>query len=400
MKLHFGYLIALSAIIIAGCSAFFSVYGISQLFSGAFYAVIVMASALEFGKIIGASYLQRYWNRGSKILRIYMTIGIVVLIVITSAGIYGFLSNAYQKTSDKLVILNKQVNVINIKKDRLNDELKSFIIEKNGLNKNINNLSKGLSNNVIQYKDKESGKILTTTSSNNRKAYLTQIKDSKHQRDLISNKIVSLGDSIDKLDFRILDLNSNNTASADLGPLKYLSSLTGLSMDRVVNYFILLLIFVFDPLAISLILAANWVFKYEANKNTSDYKILTKTIDNEPVPNNKLKYASDDYSRLISENKDKKVDNGKKSKITSEDIKINTEESKIEPKIEPKIESIGLTKSIKDNTIPKQNNDIKERIEPTKLTPIIPNGKIEISDIKNSTKNKRNFSRIIPRRNA
>jgi len=283
MKLHFGHLLGLSALAIAGCAAFFSVYGISQLFAGAFFAVVIMASALEFGKLIAASYLQRYWKKIATGMKIYVVTGVIVLVGVTSAGIYGFLSNAYQQTSNALGVNDAKVKNITLKKNRYDEELDAYTLERSQLSTTVNELSKGLANNVIQYKDRETGEIITTTSSSTRRALETQLKDAKDQRDKITLKMDVLRDSVTSMELQILDLNVNNEAGAELGPLIYISELLGISMDRVVNYFILLLIFVFDPLAIALVLATNKVFEdkriEKEEKELSEIKPLDLTLD-------------------------------------------------------------------------------------------------------------------------
>ena len=93
---YFYIWIGLSALFIAGSAAAFSVYGLAKLFSGAFISVVIMASALELGKLVTASFLYRYWNMINWFQKVYMTIATIVLIFITSAGIFGYLSNAYQ----------------------------------------------------------------------------------------------------------------------------------------------------------------------------------------------------------------------------------------------------------------------------------------------------------------
>ena len=104
MKLKFSYIVLLLALIVSGCAAYFSVWGLSQLFAGASTAVIIMATALEIGKVVVTTALHRYWDKISGWLKFYLTISVGVLMIITSAGIYGFLSNAYQKTANKLEI--------------------------------------------------------------------------------------------------------------------------------------------------------------------------------------------------------------------------------------------------------------------------------------------------------
>ena len=113
---HFKHYVGLSALFIAGSAAFFSVFGLSKLFAGAALSVIIMASSLEFGKIIGASFLYRYWNKIHNWLKIYMTIGVITLVLITSAGIFGYLSNAYQGAT---IQFEKQSTTLLYKEDRL-----------------------------------------------------------------------------------------------------------------------------------------------------------------------------------------------------------------------------------------------------------------------------------------
>ena len=113
---YFQYLVGLSALLIAGSAAFFSVFGLSKLFAGATLAVIIMAGSLEFGKLVGASFLYRYWNSIANWLKVYMTVGVVTLVVITSAGIFGFLSNAYQGAT---IEFEKQTTTLLYKEDRL-----------------------------------------------------------------------------------------------------------------------------------------------------------------------------------------------------------------------------------------------------------------------------------------
>ena len=255
-KTGFILLMIISTFGLVGSAAYYSVLGLSSLFAGASFAVIIMAGTLEFSKIIVASYLHNHWKIAGW-MKYYLTVAVVILMIITSAGIYGFLTSAYQKTSDKLAIIDKQVQVIEFKKDRFQEQLGGYVTEKEQLNTSISELSKGLSNNVIQYKDRETGEIITTTSSSTRRVLVKQLDDSKEQRNLISQKIEVITDSITSLELKILDLESNNELAAEVGPLRYLSKITGKSMDIIVNWFTLLIVFVFDPLAIAMVIALN-----------------------------------------------------------------------------------------------------------------------------------------------
>ena len=127
---NFSTLIGISALLVAGSAAFFSVFGLSRLFSGAFFSVIIMAGSLEFAKLVAASFLYRYWNDINKILKAYLMIGVGTLVLITSAGIFGYLSNAYQgatigfeKQSTLLLSLEERLEQLEEDKVFLKEEL-------------------------------------------------------------------------------------------------------------------------------------------------------------------------------------------------------------------------------------------------------------------------------------
>lgn len=273
MKKVFPYIVLLAALCLATSAAYYSVFGLSKLFSAQAIAVIIMAGTLEVSKLITATYLHRYWKKLNLLLKMYLTTAVVVLMFITSLGIYGFLVSAYQTTADQLTIIGKQIAVIELKKDRFNEQLTSYNNEKTQLGESISELSKGLSNNVIQYKDKTTGEIITTTSSSTRRVLNAQLDDFKEQRNIVSTKIESMTDSITKLDLQILDIESNSDVAAEIGPLKYIAELTNNPMDKIVNWFILVFIFVFDPLAVILLIGANRAFDIV---NETKYKLYEK----------------------------------------------------------------------------------------------------------------------------
>jgi hypothetical protein len=266
-------LLGLSALFIAVAAAYFSVTGLSKLFAGASTEVILMASSLEFGKLISASFLYAYWNDINKLLRTYLLIGVSVLILITSAGIYGFLTSAYQITADQLTVMDKETEVLELKKNRFEEQMVSFQNEREQLTKTISDLSSGLSNNVQTYKDSQ-GNILTSSSSANRRTLESQLKEARTQRDLVLQKIEVLADSVTLLDIQILGLQQSNELAAEVGPLKYMAEITGKPMNTIVNWFALLIIFVFDPLAVTLVIAFNTALKID--RSSKETKISEK----------------------------------------------------------------------------------------------------------------------------
>ena len=273
-KRIFPTLIALTALSVSLSAAFYSVTGLSKLFAGASFQVMVMAGSLEVAKLVIASLLYQYWGQLNKILRTYLSVATVILVIITSVGIYGFLSAAYQETATKTGIVDKEVELLELRKNRFIESRDYYYQEKKSLDEGINQLRKGLSNNVIQYKDKETGQIITTTSSSNRRALQEQLKSAIEQRSQISIKLEQATDSINSIEVKTLTVETESDLAGELGPLKYLSELTDVPMNRIINYLLLVIIFVFDPLAISLVIAANFAFdkirpkKKEVDDNT------------------------------------------------------------------------------------------------------------------------------------
>ena len=255
----FPLLIAFSALSVSLSAAFYSISGLSKLFAGAAFAVIVMAASLEIAKLVIASLLYQYRKTLPKFLKYYLSIACVVLILITSMGIYGFLSAAYQETSAKAGNIDAQITLIETKRNNIKEQLAVYNEEKSSINKSVTSLRNGLSNNIIQYTD-TSGNIVTTTSSSTRRALEKQLDQAIDRQTVINTKVDDLNDKIFQYETEIVEVRTSDAVSSELGPLKYLSGLTGWPMDVIINWLLLTIIFVFDPLAIALVIAANFAF--------------------------------------------------------------------------------------------------------------------------------------------
>ena len=222
---YFIYWIGLSALLIAGSAAAFSVYGLAKLFSGAFISVVIMASSLELGKLVAASFLYRYWNFINWFQKVYMTFAVVVLVFITSAGIFGYLSNAYQgatlefeKQSTELLTIEERIEQLDEDKVFLKEELEVAISE--------------LPDNYITAKRKLREEYNPQITQLNQ-----ELLEYKTRRADLEIELVSTG--------------------VDVGPAIYLARTFGTDIDTVVKFFIFILIFVFDPLAVMLVIAYN-----------------------------------------------------------------------------------------------------------------------------------------------
>ena len=239
---NFKYYVGLSALLIAGSAAFFSVFGLSKLFAGAALSVIIMAGSLEFGKIVGAAFLYRYWDKINILLRTYMTIGVVTLVLITSAGIFGYLSNAYQGAT---IQFEKQSTTLLYKEDRL-EQLED---DKTYLKEELEQSIASLPENYITAKRK--------------------------LREDYNPKVLLVNDEILKIKQEIGDLKVGLIETGvDVGPAIYLARVFNTDIDTVVKFFIFILIFVFDPMAISLVIAYNRVLLDEKSKVENVNKIF------------------------------------------------------------------------------------------------------------------------------
>ena len=248
---NFTRYIGLSALFIAGSAAFFSVFGLSKLFAGASLSVIIMASSLEFGKIVGASFLYRYWNKINNLLKIYLTTGVITLVLITSAGIFGYLSNAYQGAT---INFEKQTTELLALEDRLDQLNEDKIFLKQELEIQVNSLPEN---------------------------YITA---KRNLREDFNPRINNINDDILQIKSQISDLEINLIETGvDVGPAIYLSRAFNTDIDTVVKFFIFILIFVFDPMAVSLIIAYNRALEDDESKVENVEKIFKRYKDKPKV---------------------------------------------------------------------------------------------------------------------
>ena len=284
----FPFIIALSALTVSASAAFYSVSGLSKLFAGEAFAVIIMAASLEVAKLVIASLLYQYRENLPKLLKYYLSVACLVLILITSMGIYGFLSAAYQETAAKAGNIDSQIALIEAKRDNIKEQLAIYNAEKETINEAVSSLRSGLSNNVIQYTD-TLGNVITTTSSSTRRALEKQLDQAIGRQTEINIRVDGLNQQLFEYETEIVEVTSNANIAGELGPLKYLSGLTGKPMDQIINWLLLTIIFVFDPLAIALVVAANFAFAQLKTKDDKESKVkIVEKIVEVPVEVEKI----------------------------------------------------------------------------------------------------------------
>jgi hypothetical protein len=279
---NFKTLVSFSAIAIAGCAALFSVTGIGTLFAGAAVSAMVMAGALELGKLVGVSFLYRYWSEIPKALKSYMLVASIVLIGITSAGIYGYLSSAYAKVAAEPLKMNADIQIYNSQAQTLDEEIKrktarlDQIISLRGQQENrIDNLigkSTTGSNTAIRSAQNSLSELNRTATTLQR-----EINQASAQRDSLKARSLT----------KEVEINTNS----DIGTFVYISKAIGVELDTVVKWFILIIVLVFDPLSICLVLAYNFLQKREhvnqaPNKEIKTFAVYDEKPPEEPSNNN------------------------------------------------------------------------------------------------------------------
>lgn len=254
------FLVAFSALSVSGSAAFYSVFGLSKLFAGASTEVIIMAGSLEVAKLVTASLLYQYWDTINKFLKYYLTVATIILVIITSMGIYGFLSAAYQDTFNQLTYVENEKEFLQQKTNFYQQDVTRYEKELQQILDNITSLSNARSVS-IQVKDTSVvGGVRNTISTVDLRLAQDRLRIEENKREDVNLKRDIAVDSLRKYQRQILELDNNVEVAGELGPLKYLSGLTGLPMDKIINVLLLIIIFVFDPLAVSLVVAANFAY--------------------------------------------------------------------------------------------------------------------------------------------
>lgn len=236
-------LLAAAAFTISATGAIFSVTGLAQLFSGASLTVPFMAAALEFGKIVTAGFLYRYWGHIHSVMRTYLCISVLVLMGITSMGIYGYLSNAYQVSSLALKEYAAQKDALKNQDVAVQEEIKR--IEKTVQEVPVSRLS-----------------------------YKLQLqKETEPELRRLVAKSQKIHDELNKIQLEVL------TKQTKIGPITYVAEAVHADVDSVANFLILIFVSVFDPLAICLVIATNLAIRLKEKYRSNEAKIASKAFN-------------------------------------------------------------------------------------------------------------------------
>jgi hypothetical protein len=305
------YLVALSALLIAGSAAYFSVTGLGVLFSGAAIAVMIMASTLEFAKLVTATYLKQKWNKIGLFNKIYLISAVGILMLITSAGIFGYLSNAFQQQNLGLQKIERDIAVYQTQITKNDLEISRYTTQLNNQQNIRNSQESNLSKQID--KDKSTSRVSQMIKSADKE--ITSI--SKRIDELTIKNNAAL-DSINVIK------NNNISIEKEVGGFRFVAESFGVPLNSVVKFFIILIVIVFDPLAVALIISFNQLtmdgkkedededekepsspedlknFVDETTRirlSEDELKKLEEVLLNPPPPNEELKKAADEYER-------------------------------------------------------------------------------------------------------
>lgn len=270
--IQFKHLIIFTSLLIAGCAAYFSVYGIGMLFSGATIAAMIMASALELGKLVTTSWLFRYWNRANILLKSYMIFAVFALMFITSLGVFGFLTSAFQKSSLETEVSTAKIAAFESQKV---EELKKIESTKTS----ISNLFKLRSSQEARLSETLTNVVIARNPiqfQNLQNQINDQIEGLNKQMETENEKLKISGDKVTKIDEDVFKLKIENSQKKDITTFKFVADEFSTTIQKVAKWFIVILIVVFDPLAIVLLLAYNITTNRNYEEESKDYQIYKK----------------------------------------------------------------------------------------------------------------------------
>ena len=278
----FGILVLLTSLLIAGIAAYFSIAGLMAIFSGAALAVAVMAGSLEVAKLVTASWLYRNWKQTGHFLRSYLTIAVFVLMIITSMGIFGYLSKAHL---DKAVPSGDVAAKVQLIDERIN-------IQEENIKSQRENISAARTT-LGQMDAQVSARLDRGTSEASAERSVQIRRQQASERRVLQDEIAKAQKEIEKSNGEIAKLREEKApiaselrkVEAEVGPIKYVAALIygdnpdANLLERAVRWMIILLVTVFDPLAVALLIAAN--------QTLGRHGIHLEKPDPEPIPTKK-----------------------------------------------------------------------------------------------------------------
>jgi hypothetical protein len=305
----FKYILGFSAFALASCAAFFSVKGIALLFVASFWSVAIMAGTMELAKLISASYLYRHWDEANKILKKYMLVATILLMGITSLGIFGFLSDAFQRNFSQYSLNQNKIQGLKTQQAFYLYQIdfnKSKLIDLIELQKTYQaSLDSAVKQDVTTTKTTEGGLFSSGKTEKITDSKLVQSREkivtgSQQNINSLFEQISFVNKELDELTKKnsennqmIIQLESDNT-KGEIGTFKFVADAFGLKIETAVRIFIILIVIVFDPLAVCLVIAYNSLSKSTKILEAKDPIIIEKIVEK---PIEKIRTIFKEYKR-------------------------------------------------------------------------------------------------------
>jgi len=290
-------LLILSALTISATAGYFSIYGLAAIFTGSFWSIVIMGSSLEVGKLMAASYVYRFWDKINFLMKTYLISAIIVLMFITSVGIFGFLSASYQEDSIPLAEMSGLVDDYKIERTKLEARKQQM---DNDIAALPNNYVSGRKRLQTMYKDE-----------------FTKIRE---RLDVISTELSKVQ-------------KQKIVQESHTGPIIYIAKVMNKDVDNAIKYMIFMIMFAFDPLALVLVLATN-----SAISDRKLQKERKEPIKLEPVVEKVIEEVEDEIE-IIEEAVEEAV----------EEIKEFVAPIEISPEIKATTEQVAKRKNLMES---------------------------------------------------
>lgn len=257
----FIFILIVTVLGIAGCAAYFSIYGLAAIFSGAFAAVVTMGIVLETGKLVAASFVYRFWKKITFLMKTYLIVAIITLMLITSVGIFGFLSAAYQQDVLPLEEMETQIKILDQRKLEIADLKQEQIEQRDKLDAQIAAIPGNHSTNRGKFFDRQ-----------------------KEERDLIAA-------TLKRLDLDLLAVTEEHNElrtkvihqKVHTGPIVFIAKALGQPIDDATAWMIVLIMFAFDPLAVVLTIGANIALLDRTKRREEDIVAEEEEVTEQPI---------------------------------------------------------------------------------------------------------------------
>lgn len=378
----FKFIVLCTSLILAFMAAYYSVIGFSAM-SGNDISIIIMASALELSKIVSVSILYRYWEDLSKSIKYYLSVGVFILMIFTSLGIYSHLTDTFQGEQNKITVQDIEI-------EKLQGKINQFEEQATSIDDLISNKQERINILQQQRSDQEDrvSKLYETENYYSARRATKLIEESDKQIVNLQKSInkhnddkFALQDSVQVYKSTISDIQIESNVTSEVGSLKYLSQLLDVPLNEVFNYYILLIIVVFDPLALTLIITSNFISEYQLNPGETpvnsgieeDDIILNDeferidSLDSINISEEPIEKQGDNFSEtsILAQDDEQSVDawNVYNENLAEHEKKVASEDKKPYVNINHKLENGDEVKTI-ERVENKNNNSYTNVVNP------------------------------------